>query len=562
MSGGRNGSGVYSLPEAPFVPNTVISSAAVNDNFSNIAAALTDSIAADGQTPITGALLGASGTKTAPGWAFASDTSSGLYLLAAGKPGLVAAGFGMLVDSAALKVTAATPSAAGSGYAVGDTVTLSGGTGVLNAILTVATLSGSGVATVTVLIGGNYSVAPTNPAAQGSTSGSGTGATFTLTTGATAQFSDLAGASLWQDFGATPYMAGAMGQGSALALANYIGASNLAAAILTSLPVPMPQGYLTPISGQPVIASNSVSATAIYYTPYQGTWNPIHNGTAIVPIELAGELALTLTSSQGASGIFDIYLAYNSGTPVIGTGPGWNAGGSGGNVTAGSCARSTGAGGAALARFQGFLTNAASMSLIYNTGGGNTTITVPANQGFYLGSIATDGSAGQVSNYIGWNAVAINKRGLWNFYNRQPLVLEGTDNTSSWTYNTNTIRQSRASASNFVQPLCGWNDEFIYTSFQQYIGGQNANGGIGIGWNSTTAFSGTTGNINAGNSSTIANASVRAEYDAPPSLGINRVNALEVILGTSVITFTGGQTTSGPNPSTLIGMQLRAQWRG
>lgn len=49
----RNGSGVYSLPQAPFVSGTTISSTAVNSDFSDIATALTQSIASDGQTPIT-----------------------------------------------------------------------------------------------------------------------------------------------------------------------------------------------------------------------------------------------------------------------------------------------------------------------------------------------------------------------------------------------------------------------------------------------------------------------------------------------------------------------------
>jgi hypothetical protein len=52
----RNGSGVYSLPEAAFVYNTVIDQAAVNSDFSDIASALTASIAADGQTTITASL--------------------------------------------------------------------------------------------------------------------------------------------------------------------------------------------------------------------------------------------------------------------------------------------------------------------------------------------------------------------------------------------------------------------------------------------------------------------------------------------------------------------------
>lgn len=49
----RNGAGTYGLPQAAFVPGTVISSTAVNSNFSDIANALTQSISNDGQTPIT-----------------------------------------------------------------------------------------------------------------------------------------------------------------------------------------------------------------------------------------------------------------------------------------------------------------------------------------------------------------------------------------------------------------------------------------------------------------------------------------------------------------------------
>lgn len=49
----RDGNGNYSLPEAPFVYDTVIDETAVNSNFSDIASALTASIAKDGQTPPT-----------------------------------------------------------------------------------------------------------------------------------------------------------------------------------------------------------------------------------------------------------------------------------------------------------------------------------------------------------------------------------------------------------------------------------------------------------------------------------------------------------------------------
>ena len=53
----RNGSGVYSLPAGnPVVTQTTISSSWANNTMNDLAAALTDSVAADGQTPMTGNL--------------------------------------------------------------------------------------------------------------------------------------------------------------------------------------------------------------------------------------------------------------------------------------------------------------------------------------------------------------------------------------------------------------------------------------------------------------------------------------------------------------------------
>ena len=53
----RNGSGVYSLPAGnPVVTGTTISSSWANNTMNDLAAALTDSVAADGQTPMTGNL--------------------------------------------------------------------------------------------------------------------------------------------------------------------------------------------------------------------------------------------------------------------------------------------------------------------------------------------------------------------------------------------------------------------------------------------------------------------------------------------------------------------------
>lgn len=74
----------------------------------------------------------------------------------------------------------ATVAAGGANYVVGDTITLSNGV-----VLTVLTLAGSAVATASVTTPGTATTLPANPRAQVSTSGIGTGATFTLAWGLT-----------------------------------------------------------------------------------------------------------------------------------------------------------------------------------------------------------------------------------------------------------------------------------------------------------------------------------------------------------------------------------------
>ena len=73
--------------------------------------------------------------------------------------------------------------AGGTGYVIGDKITLAGGTNTQPCILQVATVSSGAVATVTVFQAGSYSAIPSNPVAQASTTGSGTGATFTMAWG-------------------------------------------------------------------------------------------------------------------------------------------------------------------------------------------------------------------------------------------------------------------------------------------------------------------------------------------------------------------------------------------
>ncbi len=89
--GSRNGSGTFTTPNT-FVAGTTITAAAFNQNFSDIASELTNSVAADGQTSMTGPLKASNGSPGSPSFTFASDTDTGMYRFAANEIGFAVNG--------------------------------------------------------------------------------------------------------------------------------------------------------------------------------------------------------------------------------------------------------------------------------------------------------------------------------------------------------------------------------------------------------------------------------------------------------------------------------------
>lgn len=87
----RNGSGTYSVVNT-FVAGTTITASDHNENWSDIGTEITNSVAVDGQSTMTGALKAASGTVALPGLAFGADTDSGLYRIGANNIGVAANG--------------------------------------------------------------------------------------------------------------------------------------------------------------------------------------------------------------------------------------------------------------------------------------------------------------------------------------------------------------------------------------------------------------------------------------------------------------------------------------
>lgn len=153
-----------------------------------------------------------SGYTTPPTWTASVSNTSG---------GTTASG-----SVTNIGVVTATVSAGGSGYAVGNVLTISGGTSTTAATVTVATVSSGAVLTVTISNAGAYTAVPTNPAAT--TGGAGSGATFTLSFGINNAFTITQAGTGYVE---QPTITFSGGGGSAAAAYAYVGAATSIKAI-------------------------------------------------------------------------------------------------------------------------------------------------------------------------------------------------------------------------------------------------------------------------------------------------------------------------------------------
>lgn len=98
----RDSSGNYTLPSAynPVLTGTTITSTWGNTTLSDVATALTDSLSRSGKGGMSAALLVTDGTSGAPGLAFASEQTTGLYRNGASAPTLVVNGVAVWASNA------------------------------------------------------------------------------------------------------------------------------------------------------------------------------------------------------------------------------------------------------------------------------------------------------------------------------------------------------------------------------------------------------------------------------------------------------------------------------
>lgn len=87
----RNGSGTYSRVNT-FIAGATITAAGHNQNWADLENEMTNSVAADGQTTMTGPLKAANGSVAAPSITFGSDQDTGFYRKSANVMGVVVGG--------------------------------------------------------------------------------------------------------------------------------------------------------------------------------------------------------------------------------------------------------------------------------------------------------------------------------------------------------------------------------------------------------------------------------------------------------------------------------------
>lgn len=286
---------------------------------------------------------------------------------------------------------------------------------------------------------------------------------------------------------------------------------------------------VTLTTATPVLTANATAQGTVFLTPYQHDLISIYDGTRFVTLQLS-EQSITLDATNFLSGkLYDVFVAYNSGTPFFGYGPAWT------NITTRS---------AAIARKDGVWTNNASITLRSASG---TTNTAAANTATLVGTIYATANAQTGMNFnpaatAGGNNSVL---GVFNVFNRVPMWTRSRDNTASWTYNSATWRATDNNANNSVNFVDGLGEVAIHAitgvgaTFNSSV---TVTGQVGININSTSATPAVTAEAVNSTAQTAGVRTVVVSDSFLPAQGFNTITAMESG-GTNIEFFFGTDTT-------------------
>ena len=288
-----------------------------------------------------------------------------------------------------------------------------------------------------------------------------------------------------------------------------------------------PGGRLTLTTGVPVLTADAVAQATLYYTPYQSDLVSIYNGTTW-QLKAFAELSVSLASSANwASGsLYDWFVANDSGTIRLCSGPAWSS----------ATSRGTGAGTTQISMLNGLWINTVSITCRY---GAASTTTVAASQGTYVGTtyMTANGQTGMAFKPAGASGGTNNILGVYNGYNRVMVMAASRDTATGIAgANNSAVRSFNNSASDRISFVDGLQQSAVSathaTTAAQVLAGAYV--GIGVALDSTTVASGT-----AGQHTAAFTAGVYAMDIFTPQIGFHFVQALET-------SQTGGTATFNP----------------
>jgi hypothetical protein len=246
-----------------------------------------------------------------------------------------------------------------------------------------------------------------------------------------------------------------------------------------------PGGRLTLQSATPVMTSSQTAPQTVFYAPYVNQFVPIWNGSTLQQYNfcssLSDQVGLSLVMGGSASwpvtNNFDVFVTLNAGVPVLASVQ-WT------NQTT----RAT-----ALSIFGGMLTNATTATMRLSA---STTLSVPTNQGTFLGSFSTVNANGQSAFLYGSAASGGGNAylGICNYYNKALFSTIVEDTGAPYTYTTGTVRNARGSGTNIIQYIQSDSERaanFSYSANGSTTSNTSASSivGIGLASNSFSSFS-------------------------------------------------------------------------
>lgn len=281
---------------------------------------------------------------------------------------------------------------------------------------------------------------------------------------------------------------------------------------VASVPASICEFRLCLTSGTPINTADSLLSTSIYATPFKGNRIALYDGSRW-NIRTSAEFFLALgTLTSGLP--YDVFCYDSSGAPTL--------------------------------EFLAW-TNATTRATALTTQNG-VYVKSGAVTRRYLGTFVTV-STTQTQD-------SLDKRFLWNYYNRVARPMRVREATASWNYTTATVRQANAAAANELDFVIGVVEDSVTATVAAAASNSsaNVNVGVGIGYDVTNAFTvGCLGAMSVSLATADQVRSLQTTYRAYPTVGKHFLAWVETSAATGTTTWWGDYGTPGGPKSGIYG---------